>query len=1290
MPTREMKTRFKLEGEQAYKRAMTDAANAIKVLKSEQRLAAAEFEASGDAQEYAAEQARILAAEIEQQKKAVEAAEKAVKALTKNGVEENSKQMQTWKTKLNDAKSALKRMETQLNDTETELTDQKKATNNAKTAYENAEKKIKSLNDEEKLAEAQFKATGDKEAYAAEKTRILKEKIAAQEEAVAAAEAAIKSMTENGVDPASEEMVDWKNKLVTAKTKLATLQTQLNETEEELNDQKKATNNAKTAYENAEKKIKSLTDEEKLAEAQFKATGDKEQYAADKAGILKEKIAAQQEQVAAAEAAIKSMTENGVDPASEEMVDWKNKLVTAKTKLATLQTQLNETEEELNDQKKATNNAKTAYENAEKKIKSLTDEEKLAEAQFKATGDKEQYAADKAGILKEKIAAQQEQVAAAEAAIKSMTENGVDPASEEMVDWKNKLVTAKTKLATLQTQLNETEEELDDQKKAVNNAKTAYDNAQKKIKSLTDEEKLAEAQFKATGDKQQYAADKARILKQKLEEQKKAVEAAETAIKSLTENGVEPNSDEVVEWKNKLVQAKTGLYNLQRRLDQVGDEVGEETEAFGKAETGADDLKESIDKVGEGVDFQNVISSIDGITQTFEKVIRAASRAAKAVWEAGISAGQWADDLATAASEAGMDVETYQSWQYASRFIDTSVNDIINSWKDIDKELAKEGDALYEYMGSMAKAGIAVRTTTGQMRQGKEIFWDAVDYLHKISDEGTRAAEAARIFGQDWRKLNPLIEAGSKGYMEMAKEGMSVAVVSEKNVQALGAVDDAMQDFQAKFDTLKYDALAALAPTFESVAKAMGDAVNAFNQFEESEEGRKALSDLNAAVSGLISSFLGEDKGKGTFASIVNTAKEAVEALTGALNWMSENGEAVSGIITGLGIAYGTLKVAKPVLQFMELLNKTPLAKLTSLFGGGEAASGAAAVGANAAKKGASLAAKGIGAESVLDMGLGLAGTGVIAYSLEKAVEARQGDQSKLVDTAEHLAAATEGDKALKEAFEEFIKTQREMEEADYAYWGGKITDQEFMDIIDKANAASEAFLKMKDSEKVLDAYNTWRAGNAINDMDWILPEDWEELGLGATDGLADGIEKGLDDVDEAGAKTGETLAEAAKRVLDEHSPSRVFEIIGENAAVGLANGIYARGDEAIRAAKWLADSVTNIVQSALDIHSPSKKFEELGAFTGMGFAAGIEGSAAAVSRAVDHMIGATARQPAAAYAGVSLPAGGSIPGRITGAQAAGSGMVHVTMVLDEEVLGDVMAPIVNDKIGAKMQAVRR
>ena len=110
----DIKTRFTIEGEQQYRNAMTQAANAVKVLNSQEKLAKAQFEQTGNAEKYAAAQADILRQKITQQKAAVAAAEKALKQLSDNGVSKNSKQFQQWQTKLLTAQTALTRMETEL------------------------------------------------------------------------------------------------------------------------------------------------------------------------------------------------------------------------------------------------------------------------------------------------------------------------------------------------------------------------------------------------------------------------------------------------------------------------------------------------------------------------------------------------------------------------------------------------------------------------------------------------------------------------------------------------------------------------------------------------------------------------------------------------------------------------------------------------------------------------------------------------------------------------------------------------------------------------------------------------------------------------------------------------------------------------------------------------------------------------------------------------------------------------------------------------------------------------
>jgi len=525
--------------------------------------------------------------------------------------------------------------------------------------------------------------------------------------------------------------------------------------------------------------------------------------------------------------------------------------------------------------------------------------------------------------------------------------------------------------------------------------KKAMTDAASAIKVLNSEEKLAKAQFEATGDAQEYATEQARILKAQIEEQRKAVKAAEDAVKSLTENGVDKNSTQMQKWRTKLNNARTSLYNMETRLDKVGTELGEETAQFNEGENAAKTYDDQLQKVGHKIDVALAIESINKITSAIENTVKMAAKVSKAIWDAGVDAGKWADDVATAANQIGVDPETYQSWVYASRFIDTSVDDIVKNWRDIDSKMIADGEARTEFMASMAKRGIAVMDqATQQARSGSDIFWDTVDYLHNIGDETQRSSEAMKLFGNDWRRLNPLITSGSKAYKDLADEGRSVAVVSNENVAALGGFDDKVQGLEASFQKLKMDTLAALAPTFSQVADALQKAVTALNEFVASEEGQAALAGLNEALSGLISSFLGEDNGKGTFASIVDKAKGAVQNFTAAVTWIKDNSDAVAKGVGVVAAAYAGLKIASGVLTFTQLLKALPLDKLKAVFGGKSAA--AEGLGQSAAKSAAQSAADAAAQKSASDA----------AKSAADAANSASGSSTSAAHAAEKQAAA--------------------------------------------------------------------------------------------------------------------------------------------------------------------------------------------------------------------------------------------------------------------------------------------
>lgn len=551
------------------------------------------------------------------------------------------------------------------------------------------------------------------------------------------------------------------------------------------------------------------------------------------------------------------------------------------------------------------------------------------------------------------------------------------------------------------------------------------------VKALNSEQKLAEAQYKATGDAQKYAEEQTRILNEQIAEQQKAVKAAEEAVAELTRNGVEPNSRQMLTWRTRLNNARTTLQNMETRLSSVSSELDDQSDALDDAADAAAGYQTEMEKVARGVNLQNTRAAIDGITSGLEGITRAAASALKGLWNLAGDAGDWADGIITASSEMGVDPETYQSWLYASRFIDTSVTDIQKSWQDIQKNMDTDSKHYLDYLAMLGKMGINTMATATEMRSSQDIFWDMIDYLHGIGDEAKRAEEATKLFGSDWRKLNPLIEAGSAAYMEYAEQGREVAVVSNEQVAALGAQDDAMEDLEARLQKLKMDLLSQLAPAFTAAAEAISAAVTALDNFVQSEEGQEALSALNEAIQGIIDSFLGEDNGKESFEKLVNKAKDAITAFTSAMTWISENGDTVKNVLIGWGVALGALKVGSGVLNLLTLLNATPLSKLTTVFGGaangeagaagagaagaGAAGAGAAGAGAAAGKAGASgagtSAAKVAGAtvsNAAFDAAAGIGIVGVYAAVLAGAVADDQKNREDWREAHEDAAALIE------------------------------------------------------------------------------------------------------------------------------------------------------------------------------------------------------------------------------------------------------------------------------------------
>lgn len=1050
--------------------------------------------------------------------------------------------------------------------------------------------------------------------------------------------------------------------------------------------------------------IKVLNSEQKLAKAQFEATGDAQQYLADTARILSEEIEEQEKAVAAAQAAIDKLRESGVEPTNATFQKWQEKLNNSQTALINLNKKLDDTKTALKSQDSVIEGYKGKMSEAETSVQDLNNKLKETESEYQQHGDKQQYAADKAAILKEKIAEQEAAVNTAKEAIEHLTQEGVAENSKEMLAWKDKLSQAEEALSSTKDELSALETGMNNSNTSIETYKTNVENSKTAISNLDDQLKLAKTQFELNGDKQQYAADKAKILKEKLEEQQQAITDTQSVINLLTAQGLEPNAAEMVEWKTKLADAKLELQNTQTELDNLDTDLAENKDSIDAGTDSAKDFGDELNRVGSGIDFQNTITSIDNIKGKIEGLAKAVIEAGKGIWSAGEDAGKWADDLATAASKAGIDVETYQSWEYASRFIDTETGKITGTITKLEKDLGSEST---EMAKSFNRLGVRTRESSGKVRDATDVFWDVIDALGKIEDPTKRSIAAQELLGSSWKDLNPLIEAGSKAYKELAEEGRQVAVVSEDDVKKLGELNDAQEQMNAVWTKTKNEALAGLAPSLTEITSTISQAGSALSEFLKSAEGKEALANLNEAVSGLLKSFLGEDGGKGTFKAIVDGASGAIKTFNDVLNWVKDNGETVKGIVLGLVGAWATLTISKDVLTVLQLLEHIPLNKLTALFGGhaaGAAANAAGSAAANAAGSAAAKAAPAAAAASGFAPAIGAAlpyaaligATVGGGMALDKyATERNWGEYNKAQEEIPQLMAKTADDKTKKMqgVLASFSQAMKEFEENDDP-------------MADRTESLKEAFRKdanqllqdlpelniwemVKDKVNLSDGLDDAEIDKIINSLEFA--DQWLELGNQVVVGMADGIRDNQAEAEKAATDMANAAIDATETALDSHSPSRVFEAIGENASVGLADGILARQGDVIAAAQAVAQAAEETLRSVLDIHSPSRVMMRLGAFTGEGFAQGVEDSISRVQASVSRMAGAAFRAPvaarpqAAAYAqAAAAPIGASgAPGSVSAQQ------IQAVIMMDKKTVGYMVAPVVNEAIGAIVQEAR-
>lgn len=227
---------------------------------------------------------------------------------------------------------------------------------------------------------------------------------------------------------------------------------------------------------------------------------------------------------------------------------------------------------------------------------------------------------------------------------------------------------------------------------------------------------------------------------------------------------------------------------------------------------------------------EELTSSLNELSKKALVALTAAAAAAgAAIMKLMMDSGNFADELITLSNKTGISVQQLQELDYAARFVDVSVETMTGSMNKMTKTLDAARDAMATgKLNDQAQAyqdlGVQITNTDGSLRNNKDVFYEVIDALGKVTNETERDALSMQIFGKSATELNPLIKAGSVELNRLAAEAHQVgAVVSDEGVVALGDFDDNMESLNASTKGLMNEAMAQLAPVINDLVIQLKD-----------------------------------------------------------------------------------------------------------------------------------------------------------------------------------------------------------------------------------------------------------------------------------------------------------------------------------------------------------------------------------------------------------------------------------------------------------------------------------
>lgn len=422
---------------------------------------------------------------------------------------------------------------------------------------------------------------------------------------------------------------------------------------------------------------------------------------------------------------------------------------------------------------------------------------------------------------------------------------------------------------------------------------------------LASEMKKLQAEYKGNSDSVEFLTKKGDILDRQLSGQKEKVETLRQALENAAKTYGE-GSAQAMKYQAKLNDAEAAQYELQHAIEENNEAIKSQGSAWDQIGGMMEEIAGKLGvKIPDGA--KKALSGMQGMSAGTVAAMTAAAAAitalyegVKALHEMTVQSAADVDELITKSMTTGLSTKTLQQLKYSENLIDVSVDTISGSLTKLTQNMSA-ADAGSEAMAKkFADLGVSITdTSTGQLRDAEEVFYDIIDALGGMENQTERDAAAMGVLGKSAQELNPLILQGSGALQELAKEAEAAGyVLDESQIAKLGEVDDSYQRVQLTMEALRKQMSADFAPASKEAMDLFADVVKkAGNALE-----RSGITENLAVV---IKSMLSIMKSGADLVAGIPGLNSALGVLHGALNGVAlvmatiaDTANVVTGLLT--------------------------------------------------------------------------------------------------------------------------------------------------------------------------------------------------------------------------------------------------------------------------------------------------------------------------------------------------------------------------------------------------------